>query len=301
MITAHKRLGYGGRGPIGATGPTPGIPGVNGFRLTALSGVAVPTTDQAAAGNLYLTPFTSNRIGLYASASWAEYTSAEITLPLSGLTAGKNYDVFAYAVGSVVTLETLVWTNDTTRATSCTRQDGVWCKTGDPTRRLIGTFRASAAATTEDTKGQRWVSNASNRVSRYMEALDTTDSWTYTLTTWRQARASASNQLDFVESLPQPDQMTEAHLTVYVYSDVGGPMSAGIGVDSTSVNSAQLHGTGTGPVTGVSALADYKGIIATGRHYIAWLESSQALGTTTWFGDAGSAFYASGILGKVWG
>ncbi len=39
------------------------------------------------------------------------------------------------------TLEALVWTNDTTRATALVRQDGVWSKTGALTRRYLGTVR----------------------------------------------------------------------------------------------------------------------------------------------------------------
>ena len=46
------------------------------------------------------------------------------SLALGTLTSGKNYDVFGYVSGGALTLESLVWTSDTARATAVTLQDG---------------------------------------------------------------------------------------------------------------------------------------------------------------------------------
>lgn len=113
---------------------------VNGFRLTLTTGVAVTTSDVIGATTIYCTPFGGNKISLYDGAVWRNYSSSEFSLALGVLTNKKPYDVFCYANLGVPTLEFLVWTNDTTRATALTLQDGVLVKTGAATRRYLGTF-----------------------------------------------------------------------------------------------------------------------------------------------------------------
>jgi hypothetical protein len=54
------------------------------------------------------------------------------------------YDVFLYDSGGTPTLEILAWTGNTTRATALTTQDGVLVKSGDASRRSLGTVRPTA-------------------------------------------------------------------------------------------------------------------------------------------------------------
>jgi hypothetical protein len=70
--------------------------GTCGHRLTTDSNVSVTMTDRTAQATVYLTPHEHNRLGLYDGTSWLELAVPEIAVKLSGLTSGKNYDLFAF-------------------------------------------------------------------------------------------------------------------------------------------------------------------------------------------------------------
>ncbi len=112
----------------------------NDFRLTLTSRTAVTTGDVVNAQTIYLTPYKGNVISLYNGANWVSYESNEISKALGTLATG-NYDVFCYANSGIPTLEFTAWTNETTRATAIVQQNGVNVKSGDATRRLVGSFR----------------------------------------------------------------------------------------------------------------------------------------------------------------
>lgn len=114
--------------------------GFNNFRLSLTTGVSVTTSDVVNAQTIYCTPHSGNVISLYDGAKWVLYESNEFSLALGTLAAG-NYDVFCYANAGVPTLEFLAWTNSTTRATAIVQQNGINVKSGDATRRLLGSFR----------------------------------------------------------------------------------------------------------------------------------------------------------------
>lgn len=273
------------------------------FRLTLTSGTAVTTGDVTGAGTLYCAPYKGNRIALYDGASWNVRTSAEFSLALT-LTSGKPYDIFCYDNAGVPALEALVWTNDTTRATALTTQNGVLAKTGVTTRRYLGTIYASGSNTTEDSVAKRYVWNYYHRVRRPMRVVEATATWAYQTNTYRQARATATNQLDYVQGVSE-DQLAAA-VTVSVSSDqtIGlVRMSVGIGVDSTSANSAQLmsNGLNAGANMAYEVRAAYAGFPGVGRHTLVWLEKSSAAGTTTWNGTASDAAVQSGIQGEFIG
>lgn len=159
-----------------------------GGRLTLESGVPISTTDQAAKTNIYYTPAVHNVIVLWDGASWVPIEFTEYTLALGTLTASKNYDVFAYLSAGSLALEVLVWTDDSTRATAVTLQDGRYCKSGDKTRLLLGTFYTASTTTTEDSVNNRYVANVYNKVPRVVKSLSTT-SHTYTTATSREWNA----------------------------------------------------------------------------------------------------------------
>src|SRR4029077_7974564 len=106
------------------------------------------------------------------------------------------YDVFI--VDGTLALELVAWTNATTRATALALQDGIPCKSGALTRRYLGTICIAATGQCEDSIAKRFVWNCYNRAVRPMSVIDTTDSWTYASTAWRQANGSAANQVAYV-------------------------------------------------------------------------------------------------------
>jgi hypothetical protein len=276
-------------------------PSVNDFRLTLTTALPVTTADVTGATTIYLTPHKGNRIALYTGRHWAVHSSAEVSLALGTLTSGLNYDVFAYSVAGVVTLEALAWTNDTTRATALVRQDGIWSKTGALTRRYVGTFRTTSTTATEDSAAKRFLFNAENRVDRRMLVKETTDSWTYSTDTYRSANNSTANRLQFVLGLSEEPVQAEVSIQA---SNSGGSRAGAvaIGLDSTTVESSDYHGGTSGETAGISSRI-FGGIdvsIAVGFHFLQWMERAEAVGTTTWYGDAAVPARVQGaIYGRV--
>ena len=278
--------------------------GVNDFRLSLTTALPVTVADVTAAGTLYCVPYTGTRIALYDGTAWVLRNSNEFSLALT-ITSGKPYDIWCYDNSGTPTLEVLVWTNDTTRATALAYQNGVLVKSGDATRRYLGTLYASGANTTEDSFAKRYLWNYYHRVPRAMLATDDTNSWTYTTATLRQARADATNQLDFVLGVAEEMVWAEVHAMFNnTTGSTGIPIFNGIGLDSTTVDSSVLRNNDTVNFSaGATHLshAYYNGMPTVGRHTLVWLEYSTATGSTEWFGDNGDATRLSGILGHYRG
>jgi len=173
--------------------------GVCQGRLTLTSNTPVTTSDVTAATGVYYTPYVGNQIGLYsASGTWSVLTFTETSLSLNGYTASKPYDIFAYDNAGTLALESLIWTDGTTRATALAYQNGILVKSGDATRRYIGTiYINSTGGQTEDTVVKRFVWNYYCRVSRQLFKYDDT-SHTYNVSTARRFNNDSSMQLDYV-------------------------------------------------------------------------------------------------------
>lgn len=271
-------------------------------RLTLTTALPVTVADVTGATTIYWTPYAGNRIALFDGDKWKVYAFTELSLALGTLTSGLPYDVFLYDNAGTLTLESLAWTNGTTRATALVLQNGVLSKTGALTRRYLGTFYTTSTTATEDSFAKRFVWNYYHRVRRVMRVLEATDSWTYATEAYRQANAAAANQLDFVVGV------AEVALHAVVVGRVGGDtigdsISVAIGLDSTTAPATgNLIPYGTILVATqrsllVSVLDTYP---AVGRHYAAWLEWSQA--TATWYGDDGApGDRQSGITGWIEG
>ena len=278
--------------------------GVAEGRLTATSGTPVTVADVSGATSIYYTPYTGNKIALYDGSAWDLFTFTEITISLSGLTASRPYDVFAYDNSGTVTIETLIWTNSTTRATNLVYQNGVLVKSGATTRRYLGSVYINATGgQTDDTVVKRYLWNHSNRHPRPMYRHDPTDSWTYTSTTFRQANANVANQLAVMIGVQEACLNISA---IAVANNSGGLnnciMVTGIGIDSTSVDSSQISGDAESSnfedAEFSAQLVTYGSV---GYHYYAWLEKSQVYATTTWIGDNGGNGGKTGRIGWVEG
>jgi hypothetical protein len=283
-----------------------GMPSKNDFRLTGVTLTPVMTADNSGSlSTIYLTPFKGAQIALYNGSGWDTLASAEVSLGVTARTADLPFDVFAYNSSGTVTLEFLDWTNATTRATALVRQDGIWCKTGALTRRYVGSCRPRSATAFAWTRGgvdapaKFDLFNADNRVNAPFSLIASTDSWTYTTATWRQAQASLSYQVDIMVGLQEEGFFADlacmaSNATANVDREVG------IGFDSTSAFTGICNGhssntsSGTGTFMMTAAIANLPAI---GRHFYAWLEISTATGTTTWYGDNAALRRQSGMVG----
>lgn len=271
-------------------------------RLTLSSGVPVTTADVTAAGTLYFTPYKGNQIDLYTGSTWQRITFSQVSIAVSASTS-QMFDVWGYISGGALALEALAWTNDTTRATALTTQDGVYVKSGDATRRYLGSYRTTGTTLqTEDSVLKRYVWNYYNRVNRTMRAVDTANSWTWSTNAYQQANANAANQLDMVigvsEDLVYATSVSQATSSGATLRAV----AAGIGLDSTTVNSAGLLGfiNVNSTATALWVEATFNNTIAVGRHTLVWLEKGAGADTQTFFGDNGG-FGQNGIQGFLLG
>lgn len=294
----------------GVKGPSSGgvDPSINDFRLTGVSATPVMTSDNAALSTIYLAQHKGNAIALFDGVNWqlAE-PPAEVSLAVTGRTTDLPFDIFAYLnTSGVVTLEFLNWTNATTRATGLTRVDGVWTKTGDSTRRYLGSCRARSATTfafvrsTADVSVKLDLWNNNNRVETSFMLWSLTNSWAYTLATWRQAQALATMQVDIMVGLQQ--ETFNARLAVTSRnSTISIPRHVGIGYDvTTAILAASVSAATANTVISIEAhqMAQIAHQPAIGRHFYAWLEISTATGTCTWIGDDGALRLMSGMTGS---
>ena len=262
-------------------------------RLTLTSGTPVTTADVTGATSIYFAPYTGSQISLYdGSTAWNTRTFTQITIALGTLTSGLPYDLFAYDNATVVAFDAPVaWTNGTTRATALTTQDGVLVKTGATTRRYIGTFHTTSTTTTEDSFAKRFLSNYYNRVSSLVRVQDTTDSWAYTTATWRQANAAATNQVALVVGWAE-DEITVHVSVASVNSSADITRQVGIGQNTVTAPTAlnmPSYQSNAGASSNMIHHSTFTVVPVVGYHYFAWLERSNASGTTTWVGDGGDA------------
>lgn len=277
-------------------------------RLTTESGVAVSTSDRSSQGTLYFTPYNGDQISLYTGSEWITVQFSELSVSLSGIVSGKNYDVFVgYHSGSPQTAVLSLgpaWTSDTARANALTTISGVpYLQDGSPSsyKRWVGTIRASGNDVTEDSLIKRFVWNAFNQVTRQMAVYESTSSWNYTVATWRPANNNSANAVAWVTG----DASSNVQVTVSAsttQTSAGNVRYVGVGIDSTTAPAAPNLVNPSGNNNRGSAVATYIGTPGLGYHSATWLEESAASGTTTFAGDvsvAGTTVHHSGMQGTI--
>lgn len=229
----------------------------------------------------------------------------DLTLDISSAEAGKNYDVF------LTPLHTLVagpaWLNSTTRDLQVTAVGDKIVNAGPigaiatGTAELIGGFRAHAAGQTRSTLQSRLVWSLYSPTLLPVSRIDTTDSWSYSASAWRQANGSVANQIEVMNGVS--GRMVDVTATAYMINGTGTVVSGytGIGIDSSAADSAQIKRPGAAgnvfPV--LPPMATYVGFLGLGYHELRWLERGSG-GSQTWYGDGGQPFgYQTGISGLV--
>lgn len=296
-----------------------------GGRLTLTSLTPVTASDVSGASTVYYVPYKSNKVPLYDGATWTlnsistelSQTTADNTKSPAAVANNSNYDLFIWLDSGTLRLSRgPAWTSDTGRGTGAgttelERVDGryvnkVSISNGPAAQRglYVGTARSDASAQISDSLAKRHVWNYYHRRRRAMRVTDSTDTWNYNTATWRQARATATNQLDVIRGLDE-DSMTAVVCALASNSGGAGLAAlAGVGLDSTSALASGFVVTNCNlPVTGLLAAVggSWTGMPGLGRHTLVWLENGMgSAGTTAWSGDSGSpASFQSGITGDV--
>lgn len=273
--------------------------GLQEFRLTLTTGVPVTTADVTAATTLYLTPYNGNRIALYDGASaWNERASAQMSIAVPA-TTGTNYDVFVYDNGGTPTLELTAWTNDTTRATALTYQDGVLVKTGATTRRYVGSFRTSGVSgQTTDSLANRLVWNCNNRVDRQARGTFSADRATASTT---YVELNSEIRMGFVVGVSE--DALSLNTTGSVAGDANRWAGCAFAFDGTTAEAGLEGGAVAGGAIGAGTkggcdLIGYKTGLSAGYHYATILGKTDS-GTCTWqsaTGTLGAKFYANMVI-----
>lgn len=278
-------------------------PAINEFRLSLVSGNAVPNNDQSLKSTLYLTPVLNDGtittatglIGLFDGTRPKVYSSGEISLALT-LTSGSVYDVWVFDSNGVPALETLAWSSTTARATPLATQNSFRVKSGAPTRRYAGTIYASGTNQVTDSLLTRGLWNADNRRRRKLKLTESTSSWNSTNTAYHDWNSSSSNQVQMVLGLSE--DLVTLDFQALGSDTLSDTFNIGIGLDSHNTDSADIHpGSNlSSPSTLVCRYVGYPGI---GFHFLQMLERAGATGTTTYYGTAGNTTTQSGAVGEV--
>lgn len=168
-----------GTGIAGASPSTSVVTNVVGGRLTPSSSDPLGE-ESSGVDNLYYLPHNGEFVALYdGSTSWNYHqlpaagvsfdVSTDNDMDAAGIAVDSNYDVFLYNNASTLELHLKKWTNDSTRATALTFQDGVRVLTGNTAYRYVGTIRTvdvAAAPKIVDHDRRRFIWNMDGRVTR---------------------------------------------------------------------------------------------------------------------------------------
>jgi|LakMenEpi03Aug12_release.lakeMendotaPanAssembly.Ray.scaffolds.fasta_scaffold00067_123 hypothetical protein len=153
------------------------------FTLLSQFRISTSTTDPLAEGvstTIYLHPYLGNIISLFNGSTWEEKQfSSTLALNATSVNANTNYDIFAYLNGSTLSFESIAWSNNTSRGTEISLQDGVYCKINDKTRRYLGSVRKISSNFYND-YSRRLVFNAYNRVKRLSMTVTHGHNWSLT-------------------------------------------------------------------------------------------------------------------------
>lgn len=277
-------------------------------RLTLESGVPISTSDQTAKGTVYLTPYNGNLIALPDGGGNWDYVelSSEISLSLAGLTASRMHDLWVYNNSGAVALDYTAWTDDTNRATALTLVDGVWCKAGDTTRKLAGAIYVDgsnqctirfAGGTTAGAVAQLDLDNVYNRAELEFPIRETATTWNSPAGSAKTYWNSTTNRMYLVRALNEA-QVDALMAGIHYHSGGVGTAGFDIGIDSTSVGSAQIKpGSNSGNGILCMGIAYYVGKPGIGRHYIQAEQVTNSTFATTFYGDINvPADYQSGMI-----
>jgi len=275
-------------------------------RLTLTTAVPVTTSDVIGATTVYFTPYNGNRVRIYDGTRWKMYSFTERSLALGTLTSGRPYDVFIYDNAGTLTLEFTAWTSDTARATALTTQDGVLVKSGSTTRLYLGTFRTTSTTATEDSTARRLLVNYYNQVPGRLYSFDNTNSWNSSASAFEAwgtgGSGSTTDGITRVAALfPIGDEYIDIEFHGWAsHSGAGNPAGVGIGLDSTTVNSAPItvpEISATAGTQGV-AMAAMKGYPGIGYHFLQMLQRPFGA-TSSFYGDNGGTYLLSAMEGTI--
>jgi hypothetical protein len=273
-------------------------------RLTAESAKYVSTTDQTLDSTIYFCGPTGGnfRTWLWTPNKYTEWVYPQISLSMASLTANYPYDIFIHDNSGIPTLSHSVWSSATGRMTAIEMDEaGIIHKNNARTHRYLGTIYLNATGIFQDTIYSRGIWNLYNQRRRTLLAPMTGTYWTYGTAT---IRASNSNttlnnmRCDWVQG------MSDSEVNLVFRQQCGysgtGYGWCGIGIDSTSSDSAQINNAFYVSTDSrwATIASEYRGFPGIGYHYGQCLENSPG-GVSLYFYGLDGNNYQGGMIGSI--
>jgi hypothetical protein len=177
------------------------------------------------------------------------------------------------------------------------------------TYRYLGTIRTTGTTgQTEISFGKTPASGGSapkcliwnmyNQVSDSFSVLESDNSWTYTTKAWRYKNNSANNRFAFVNGISINSILANSQ---ELSSQSGNNARyAGVGYDASTALAGGAF-SGFAKATDISPMPCSWGKKPTaGFHFIAEIENSEAVGTTTWWGDSNDPTTLQSGMNVTW-
>ena len=233
--------------------------------------------------NLLLLPFDGNRIVI--NSLLRTIPDAGVSLAPTSLAASTVYYIYAYMVSTTVTLEA------STTAYAIQTGTGVYTKSGDVTRTLVGLARTTSGVAWADTAAQRFVLSHFNRRNKNLANNFTVDRTTTSATF---VEMNTEIRCEFVT---WADESIAVGYAGSVRTSGNNEVYAAIGID----NITAVQGVTTTVATATVACGhahNYHATLSEGYHYATVLGLATG-GVTATFLHSGS--YLFGLHGLVRG
>lgn len=252
-------------------------------RLTLTTGQPVVIADETAKTTVYFSPYKGNQVSIYdGSGTWNvyEFTEKSVAVPA---TTSTPFDVFGYISGGVLALQTVNWTNDTTRATALTTQDGVYVKSGATDYRYLGTGRTTGVSgQTENSSANRLLFNYYHRTNKLL-LKSYSAPHTYNTAAFRPFNNSQANsQMTFMIGVAE-DAVSFQQSSGVTWAAGNSAIAMGIGLNITNGTSVRSQYHGDAAIVILVNLGTLYPV--TGYNYICSVEYSSASGTAPTFSD----------------
>lgn len=260
--------------------------------------------------------------GIAANTTISSISGNSVTLNNAATATGSNtitfkvpattaFDIFEYISSGAPKMEFCLWSNTTTRATGYTLYNGVPCKTGDQTRRLIGSgcttdvdgeIETSFGSLASGGGQARWLlanADITHQAQRNLFVGNTVDNYDYSTNAWRSANGSDTMRASWMVCIP--GNGARAQYAGFASTDTD-TISAilGVGYDSTTEKTGSVGLWQKASTAGhVSAMAEANPDV--GLHFFQALERGAGSGVQTFYGDAGDTDrYQNGLHAQIW-
>lgn len=219
--------------------------------------------------------------------------------------ATNRVDLTGSVTSSLIflTFKFSAWASATVRSTDLAEDQGFVYLNGTKANTFLGTVRVEdfgGVTSVADSLVKRYIWNHYNRRPLPLQYNETTTSWTYATSAYRAANAGTNSPFfEYVQGLETDPLEVDVIVRTTSLGDGG---HVGIGIDSTTVNSAQewneVFNNNTATMS-TPSVAKYRGHPAQGYHKITWLEYRRS-GTITFHGT-NPTIALGGMAGRLFG